>query len=119
MTYLVELPVRAGDGPPLTVGVEVEQVEDGLVKAARPGEVMARAARSLGEMLVGIRGIAADFVDGFAGMTHAPDDIEVEFGLSLSAKADVIISSTAAQANFKVKLTWHRSSGGETAGLAP
>lgn len=119
MTYLVELPVGDAAEPPLTVGVEIEQVEDGLVKVARPGDVVARAARSLGEMLVGIRAIATDFVEGFQGMPQVPDDIEVEFGLSLTAKADVIVSSTSAEANFKVKLTWHKPSGGEAAGLTP
>ncbi len=96
------------DGLPQTVGVEIEQVGDGLVRAARPGQVVARATRSLGEMLAGVRPIAEDFVEGFRGMAHTPDQIGVEFGLSLSANADVIISSTAAQANFKVTLTWNR-----------
>lgn len=107
MTYLVELPVGEADGLPQTVAVEVDQVEDGLVNVSRPGEVVARAGRSLGEMVTGIRPVAEHFVRGFRGMVHAPDEISVEFGLSLSAKADVIITSTAAQANFKVTLKWH------------
>ena len=108
MTYLVELPVGDADEPSQTVAVEIEQVGDGLVQVSRPGEVVARAGRSLGEMLTGIRPVAEHFVEGFRGMAQAPDEIAVEFGLSLSAKADVIISSTAAQANFKVTLKWHR-----------
>jgi NTP-dependent ternary system trypsin peptidase co-occuring protein len=108
VTYLVELPVGETDGSPQTVAVEIEQVEDGLVKVSRPGEVVARAGRSLGEMVAGIRPVAEHFVQGFRGMVHAPDEIGVEFGLSLSAKADVIITSSAAQANFKVTLKWHR-----------
>ncbi|HKR49632.1 MAG TPA: CU044_2847 family protein [Pseudonocardiaceae bacterium] len=108
MTYLVELQVGEADGLPQTVGVEIEQVDDGLVKVARPGEVVARATRSLGEMLARVRPIAEDFAKGFRGIAHAPDEIGVEFGLSLSAKADVIISSASTQANFKVKLTWKK-----------
>lgn len=108
MTYLVELPVGAADGPPQIVGVEIAHVEDGLVKVARPGEVVARATRSLGDMLARVRPIAEDFAKGFRGLADAPDEVGVEFGLSLSAKADVIISSTSAQANFKVKLTWKK-----------
>jgi hypothetical protein len=106
--YLVELPVGEADGVPQTVAVEVEQAEDGLVKVSRPGEVVARAGRSLGEMVAGVRPVAEHFVQGFRGMVHTPDEIGVEFGLSLSAKADVIITSTSAQANFKVTLKWHR-----------
>jgi hypothetical protein len=115
VTYLVELPVGGSDGLTRTVGVEIEQVADGLVQVARPGEVVARAARSLGEMLTGIRPVAENFVEGFRGMVHPPSEIGVEFGLSLSAKADVIISSTAAQANFKVKLTWKKPPADEPA----
>ncbi len=114
MTFLVELRVGEADGLAQTVAVEVDQVEDGLVKVARPGEVMARAGRSLGEMVAGIRPVAENFVRGFRGMVHAPDEIGVEFGLSLSAKADVIITSTAAQANFKVTLKWHRQPSDES-----
>lgn len=119
MTYLVELPVGLAGGPAQTVAVEINQVEDGLVTVARPGEVVARASRSLGEMVAGIRPVAEHFVQGFRGMVHAPDEIGIEFGLSMSAKADVIISSAAAQANFKVTLKWHRQqSADETAASA-
>ncbi|WP_232247311.1 CU044_2847 family protein [Kitasatospora azatica] len=86
----------------------IETMPDGLVKVARPGQVVARATRSLGEMVAGVRPVAEQFVNGFRGMAVAPDEISVEFGLSLSAAADVVISSTAANAHFQVSLTWHR-----------
>ncbi|WP_327361262.1 CU044_2847 family protein [Streptomyces sp. NBC_01296] len=109
MAYQVELPIGAAGGPQDVVRVEIAPIgEDGLVRVARPGQVMARASRSLGEMVNGIRPVAQSFVDGFRGMVHGPDELNLEFGLSLSAEADVIISSTAAQANFKISLTWHR-----------
>ncbi|AUG75634.1 hypothetical protein CFP65_0682 [Kitasatospora sp. MMS16-BH015] len=109
--YHVELPVDVGGGAQDLVRVEISPAgEDGLVQVARPGQVVARATRSLGEMVAGIRPVAQGFVDGFRGMVHAPDELGLEFGVSLSAAADVIISSTAAQANFKVSLTWHRPS---------
>jgi hypothetical protein len=119
MTYLVELPVSAGDGPPQTVRVAIEGAEEGLVEVARPGQVVARATRSLGEMLVGIRPVVQSFVDGFGGMPDAPDEIGVEFGLSLSGEADVVISKTAAAANFKLSLTWRRTPAGAPEPSAP
>ncbi|WP_317621052.1 CU044_2847 family protein [Streptomyces sp. CBMA123] len=116
----MELPVDVDGGAQNVVRVEVSPVgEDGLVRVARPGQVMARATRSLGEMVTGIRPVAQSFVDGFRGMAHAPDELNLEFGLSLSAEADVIISSTAAQANFKVSLTWHRPPEEPTVPIAP
>ncbi|MFE0464368.1 CU044_2847 family protein [Kitasatospora sp. NPDC058965] len=110
MTYLVELPIGGAGDPSELVQVEIDQAgSDGLVQVARPGQVVARATRSMGEMLAGIRPVAEHFVENFRGMVQAPDTIGVEFGLSLSAAADVVISSTAATANFKVTLTWNRS----------
>ncbi|WP_308307494.1 CU044_2847 family protein [Streptomyces sp. ISL-10] len=95
------------------IRVEIEKTPDGLVKVARPGHVVARASQSLGDMVAGIRPVAQSFVDSSRGMAHAPDEIGVEFGLSLSllAEADVVISRTAAQADFKVSLTWYRPCG--------
>ena len=118
MKYLVELPVGVA-GSPQTVGVEIEQTADGLVKVARPGQVVARAAQSLGEMLAGIRPVAENFVTGFAGMAEAPDEIGLEFGLSLSADANLVVATTAAQANFKVSLTWRPRASGEEPQATP
>lgn len=97
-----------GNGARRTVRVEIEQVEDGLADASRSGRLAARAARSLGELVAGVRPVAESFVEGFGGMEHAPDEIGVEFGLSLSAQADLVVSATAAAANFKVTLTWRK-----------
>jgi Trypsin-co-occurring domain 1 len=108
MKYLVELPVDGPDGRAHVVGVEIEQAAEGLVKVSRPGQVVARAAHSLGEMLAAIRPVADSFAGGFAGMANAPDEIGLEFGLSLSADANLVVATSAAQANFKVALTWSR-----------
>jgi hypothetical protein len=116
MKYLVELPVDGPDGRTQVVGVEIEQTAEGLVKVSRPGQVVARAARSLGEMLAAIRPVADNFVGGFAGMANAPDEIGLEFGLSLSADANLVVATSAAQANFKVTLSWSKP--GPEAGTA-
>lgn len=108
MAYFVELPVGSVSDGQDVVRVEIEQVGEGLVQVARPGQVVARATRSLGDMLAGVRPVAQNFVEGFRDLAHAPDEISIEFGSSLSAEADVVISSTAAEANFKVSLTWNR-----------
>ncbi|KNB53958.1 CU044_2847 family protein [Streptomyces caatingaensis] len=122
MVYLVELPTGpADDGAPDVVRVEIADAGDGLVQVARTGRVVARASRSLADMLAGIRPVAQHLVEGFRGMPDAPDEIGVEFGVSLSAEADVVISTTAAQANFKVSLTWNRppAAGADTTAPGP
>lgn len=106
MSYLIELPVGVTDGSVQVVGVEIEHAADGLVDVSRPGQAIARATRSLREMLAGIRPVAESLLDGFAGMADTPDEIGFEFGLSLSADANLVVATTAAQAHFKVTLAW-------------
>jgi hypothetical protein len=108
MKYLVELSVDGPDGRAQVVGVEIEQAAEGLVKVSRPGQVVARAAHSLGEMLAAIRPVADSFVEGFADMADAPGEFGLEFGLSLSADANLVVATSAAQANFKVTLNWSK-----------
>ncbi len=106
MTYLVELPVKTSDGSADAVRVEVTGPAEGLMQAARPGEVVARAARSLDDMLAGVRPVAQSFIEGLSDMTRTPDEIRLDFGMSLSLGADVVISKTSAGATFAVSLTW-------------
>ncbi len=105
MAALVEVPV--GDTVVLMVATELDE---GLVRAARPGTVVARASRALEDMLQGLRPVAESFVQQFHEMTQAPSEIRVEFGVTLSAEADVVIASTATEAAFSVSLTWNNNS---------
>ncbi|MEU1041104.1 CU044_2847 family protein [Streptomyces sp. NPDC005551] len=110
----VEVPV--GDGGDDVVRVQIREVDESLVRVGRGGRAVARAERSLGEMLDTVRPVADSFVGRFGALANPPDEMTLEFGVSLSAEADVVIASTATQANFSVTLTWHRS---EDPGAAP
>lgn len=102
MAYLVEVPT--GDGT--TVLLAVRDVDEGLLPAARPGHVVAKAAGTLGDMLARLRPVAETFIAQFRSMSDQPDEITVEFGVTLSAEADVVIASTRTEANFAVTLSW-------------
>ncbi|MFD7629555.1 CU044_2847 family protein [Streptomyces sp. NPDC059851] len=100
----VEVPL--GDGTDGTLRVQIREVDESLARVGRGGAV-ARASRSFGEMVDAIRPIADSFVSRLSGLVHRPDEITLEFGVSLSAEADVVIASTATAANFSVTLTWN------------
>lgn len=104
--HTVEVPL--GDGSDETVRVQIREVDEALVRVGRGGRTVARAERTLGQMLDTVRPVAESFVGRFSGMAQAPDEITLEFGVSLSAEADVVIASTATAANFSVSLTWNR-----------
>ncbi|WP_326772936.1 CU044_2847 family protein [Streptomyces sp. NBC_01445] len=105
--HTVEVPL--GDGSDESVRVQIREVDETLVRVGRGGRSIARAERSFGQMLDTVRPVAESFVGRFKGLANAPDEITLEFGVSLSAEADVVIASTATAANFSVSLTWNRS----------
>ena len=42
---------------------------------------------------------------------NPPDEVQVEFGLILSAEAGAILAAASATANYKVTMTWKRQPG--------
>lgn len=109
----VEVPVgEAGDA---FVRVQIHEVDESLVRVGRGDRHIVRAQRSLDAMLDTVRPVAESFVGRFRELAHAPDEISLEFGVSLSAEADVVIASTSTVANFSVTLTWNRADGGAAA----
>ncbi|MFJ9210378.1 CU044_2847 family protein [Streptomyces sp. NPDC102264] len=105
--HTVEVPL--GDGSDETIRVQIREVDEALVRVGRGSRSVARAERTFGQMLDTVRPVAESFVGRLRGMANAPDEITLEFGVSLSAEADVVIASTATAANFSVSLTWNRS----------
>ncbi|MFV0131177.1 CU044_2847 family protein [Streptomyces sp. HMX112] len=106
---LVHVDVPLGDGSGETIRVQIREEEENLVRVGRGGRPVVRAERTFGQMLETVRPVAESFVGRFRGLANAPDEITLEFGVSLSAEADVVIASTATAANFSVSLTWNRS----------
>ncbi|MCK8678540.1 MULTISPECIES: CU044_2847 family protein [Streptomyces] len=116
LVHTVEVPL--GDGSEEAVRVQIREVDETLVRVGRGGRSVARAERTFAQMLDTVRPVAETFVGRFRGMVNAPDEITLEFGVSLSAEADVVIASTATAANFTVSLTWHKSDVQEPGGTA-
>jgi len=42
------------------------------------------------------------------GDAAAPDEVQVEFGIVLSAEAGAVLAAASAGANYKVTMTWKR-----------
>jgi len=106
---LVEFPLESGG----SVIVEVEDRTDrvvrrGLGQAARPAEIAARASETLESAFSRVQPAALAVVSNLRDLTDAPDEIEVEFGIQLSAEIGAIVAHTAGEANFHVRLVWKR-----------
>ncbi|HHS97503.1 MAG TPA: hypothetical protein ENK08_06330 [Chloroflexi bacterium] len=104
MKRLIEFPLEDGG----TILVEVEMPEGtGMVPAAR-GEVVQRAQQTFEAALEKVRPAAQAIIKKLRALHDPPDEIEVEFGLKMSAEAGAVIAATGVEANYKVTLTWKR-----------
>jgi len=80
-----------------------------MIPAARgePG-VPEKAHQTFEAALDKIRPAAQTIIKKLRSLHDAPDEIEVEFGLKLSAEAGAIIAAGGVGANYTVTLKWKR-----------
>ena len=66
-----------------------------------------KAKKNLDEALEAIKPVASTVVTKLkSGLTTPADEVEVTFGLKLSAEAGVVFSSVGSEVTFEVKLKW-------------
>lgn len=100
MAELVEVPL--GDGG--VVVVEMDRAPTGVVKVRRRDGIVGRATETLDEALESVAPTARSVL---AKLRPAgPDEIAVEFGLTLTAEAGAVIAKTASGCHLKVTLRW-------------
>jgi hypothetical protein len=104
MSKLVKIDV--GDGQ--TVLVEVEDVasEDIEPVTKSPGELAAKARRSLSDALDGIAPMVRTMKKRLNDVTDSGDEIEVKFGVKLSGEIDAVVTKMGSEATYEITLKW-------------
>jgi hypothetical protein len=105
MNPLVAVPLEEGEA----ILVEVDDTGDGIVRAARPGEVVATLNESFEAALARLQPLAQAIVSRFRDLAERPDEVGVEFGVKLSADAGLVVAHSSGEANFKITLQWRRT----------
>jgi hypothetical protein len=77
---------------------------EGPVMAGRAGERVREMSVTLQELLQPVTEMSEVLLDHLS--RAKPAEMEVEFGIALSAEAGVVITKTAVTGNLKVKLKW-------------
>jgi len=108
MKRLVEFPLE--DGTSMLVEID-EPDQDGLVKASRGYDVIDKAHQTLEKSLEKVEPAAQLVIQQFRKLHDVPDEIEVSFGLKLSAEAGAVLASASAEANYTVTLKWVKENG--------
>ncbi len=102
MAELVAVPLENGG----VIVVEMDHAEAGVVKAGRPGQIVGKAVQTLEAALESVTPVAQAVL---ATLRQArPQEVTVEFGLTLSAEAGAIIAKTSSGCHLTVTLHWER-----------
>jgi hypothetical protein len=106
MASLVAITFDGGD----QVVMEVDDdPSDGVVRAARPGEILTVAGTTVDAALERLRPLARTIVGRLRALPEPPDEIAVEFGIKASLQAGMVVARSSADANFKVSLQWQKA----------
>jgi NTP-dependent ternary system trypsin peptidase co-occuring protein len=104
---LVDLPLE--DGGSIKVAVDDEGLPRDpsrpVTRSARPGEMVATASETFEHALAGVAPASRAIVSKLRAAGD-PKTITVEFGITISADAGVIVAHTSGAANFRVVLTY-------------
>lgn len=108
MKRLIEFPLKDGG----SILVEVDDIggpgPGGVTRSIRPNQVLEKAQVTFEEALNNIRPAAESIITRLRGLSDPPTEIQVKFGLKLSAEAGAFIASVGADVNYEVTLTWQR-----------
>jgi len=94
-------------GGSVLVEVNNDSQPSGAVQASRDADsIVTKAKQSFDNALEKIKPAADVIIKKLRGLTDAPDEIEVEFGIKLGAEAGAVVATTSMEANYKVVLKW-------------
>jgi hypothetical protein len=107
---LVEFASESGD----VIVVEAEDLDPngGTTRRGLPSSALVeRAQASFEDALEKAQPIATGLIDRLRSIADTPDEVQVEFGLTLSANVGaVLVAAGSAGANYKVTLKWNKTS---------
>ena len=107
MKQFIDFPLE--DGGSIVVEAEVLEPE-GVRRSGRDEDTIIKAGRTLETALDRVKPAAEAILKRLTDLSQRPDEIEVEFGIKVTAEAGAIIASGSVEANYTVKLKWARES---------
>jgi hypothetical protein len=111
MRQIVEFQLDQGG----SVLVEVNESPAGPVMRGLGKDQLAvaqQAGKTFDEAIAAVTPAAHNLIARMRGIDDPPAEIGIEFGVQMSAQAGAFIAAVAAEANFKVSMTWRRDAAG-------
>jgi len=105
MKQLVEFPLDHGGN----VVVEIDEPQAGPTVRGLGKDrssIVEQADKTFEDATAAVTPAARSLIDRLRSIEDPPDEVGIEFGVTLSAQTGAFIASVAAEANFKVSITW-------------
>ncbi|MFC9335942.1 CU044_2847 family protein [Arthrobacter sp. NPDC057009] len=109
---LVEFPLENGDS--ILVQVFDGRSADGETRRGwgdRDDRVVEQAQQSFERAVARVQPAVQGLLNQLRSLAETPEQIQVEFGLQLSAEVGAFVAGASTSGNFKVSMTWHRRPG--------
>ncbi|MFE5894858.1 CU044_2847 family protein [Streptomyces sp. NPDC056462] len=102
MAYVGEMLLDGGQ----VVLLEVADNGTAGVQRVSRGGAVAGAAETLQQALGRVRPALGAVLDGTRALPRPPESVTVEFGITLSAEAGVVVARGSTEAHFAVSMQW-------------
>lgn len=106
MKHIVEFPLESGDS--ILVEVDEPALMDDRISLAE--EVTQKAQQTFESALDKVKPVAGAILTKVRSLKEPADEVEVKFGLKMSAELGAIIACGSAEVNYEVTLKWKRES---------
>jgi hypothetical protein len=103
---LVEFPVE--DGGSVLVEVSSASSSSPVLRGLGGRDVVEKAQCTIEAAVGRVQPAASAIITQLRGMAQSPDEVQLEFGISLHAEAGAFVASASSSANFTVTLHWRR-----------
>ncbi len=104
--HLVEFPLEGGGS--VLVEVSESEATDNMRRIGREDELLQKSQQTFEMALDGIRPIASTLINKLRNLNQPADEVQVKFGLKMSAAAGAIIASASVEGNYEITLKWNR-----------
>lgn len=94
--------------------MEVDEPETIAVErvALPSGRLVLKAQQSFEEALDKIKPVASTLISKLRGLNTPADEVEVKFGLKLTADAGAIFTSVGGEVSYEITLKWNQPKAG-------
>lgn len=91
------------------IKIEVYEISnDGRTRVGGGSKIVEKTKEEMEEMINATSGFAQDAAKNISRMDYKPDEIQIKFGVKLTAEAGVVFAKAATEGNFEFTLTWKR-----------